>query len=357
MSEIRSLTLEDMQALGATTARRGAAAVLKNAMKRRKFGAVRGKGNSGDVDAPAFEVSGTFVFQSYFDDALAEKALLRQSPNQPIVASTLNGGLGTKNPVQVNGYGLGLHPSSETPVAVQFSTGAQQGSSPTYRLRPGQVIWPHGRPGGLTKPGYFSGFNWGLPFGWLGGGSATLVVLRTADAVVTWPTDHIEIVYHRIRLNINTSAEINALISGGKYNGPINWPQRFPWPAAVFGANSLPQGGQPALAIQPTRTALSLRTSSLLAASDMRMYFVGSDPWAQLSTGVIDLTDVRATDIEWGTWSQQAGVMPPFNSAFQTQILTGEAERYAANAGAVVLGAVDAALNDLKVDFVRYGRL
>lgn len=355
-ARIRPLTREMMSALGVGTKMRGSHGILKNAMHPTRGGAVRGRGNSGDVNAPAFEVSGVFPFQSYFSDTLLEKALLRQAPNQLIVESTLNGGLGSKNPVQVNGYGLGLHPSSEAPVAVQFSTGAQQGSSTAYHLRPGQVIWPHGRPGGIAKPGYFSGFSWGLPFGWLGGGSVTLVVLRTADAVVTWPTDHNEIVYHRMRQKILTPVEANALAGAGVYTGPLNWPQRFPWPGAVFGTSSLQQGGQPSLAVHPTRTALSLRLATV-ANPSMRVYFVGSDPWAQLSNGLIDLTDVRATDITWNTWAQLVGAAAPFNSAFQTQILTGEMERYAANAGAVVFSSTDATIQDAFVDIVRYGRL
>jgi hypothetical protein len=114
----------------------------------------------------------------------------------------------------------------------------------------------------------------------------------------------------------------------------------------------------------PTRTALSLRLATVAAPSDMRMYFVGSDPWAQTGpisvaqqVGTISLADVRAIDITWGTWGQQAGAVAPFSSSFPSLLLTGEAERYAANAGAAVLGSNVAALQGQYVDIVRWGRL
>ncbi len=310
---------------------------------------VKGQPISGSVEAPGFEVSDVFDFQSYFDNTLLHAALLRQNPNEPIVKSTLS------EPIQISGYGLALHPSSEAPVAVQFMTGAQQGASQTYHIKPGQVVRPQGKE---FKDGQFSGFVWGLPFGWLGGGSATLIVLRAPDARVEWASDHAEVVYHRVRLKILAPAAVSA--AGGVYTGALNWPQRFPWPAAVFGTNGLTQRGQPALAVHPTRTALSLRlatVSNAVTAQSMRCNFVGADVWAQSSTGSISLADVRAADIIWGDWAQQAGAVSPFDTAYQTLVLTGELERYAANAGALVLTSTVAALQDQYVDAVRWGRL
>lgn len=317
---------------------------------------VKGVPITGEISAPAYEVSDVFSYQSYFDDNLQERALFRQNPNEPIVKSTLS------EQIQVAGYGIALHPSSETPVAVQFDTGAQQGKSQTYRLKPGELIRPEGKE---FENGQFSGFRWGLPFGWLGGGSATLVVLRATDCRVEWASDFNEVVYHRIRLPIQDPAGLPVV--GGAYSGPLNWPQRFPWPLAMFGTDSLTQRGQPALSIAPTRTALSLRLAALTldpAPNDgvMRMYWVGADVWAQTGpnaqgVGTISLADVRATDQIWGTWAQQAGAAAPFNSAFQTMLLTGEAERYAANAGALVLASLDSRLEGSFVDIVRWGHL
>lgn len=357
MSQFRPLSQAELAQVGIETLKRQADSrlnqpnhmLLKNQLRKRMKGSVNGRGASTDIDAPAFEVSNVFQYQSYFDSTLLQNALLRQAPNQPIVTSTMS------DPIQVPGYGLALHPSSETPVAVQFLTGAQQGASPTYRLSPGETIWPHGRPGGRGVPGSFSGFVWGLPFGWLGGGAATLVVLRTADARVQWPTAYSEIIYHRMRLPILVPSAIP--ITAGLYSGAVNWPKRFPWPSATFGATQLSQGGQPALAVQPTRTSLSLNLATLNAASSMRMYFAGSDDYGQTSTNTTNLADIRAIDLIWSLWAQQAGAVAPFNTAFQTMMLSGEAERYAANAGAVVLASSATALQNQTVDVVRYGRL
>ncbi len=317
---------------------------------------VRGGAPTGDVKAPAYEVSNVFSYQSYFDSTLLEKALFRQNVNEPIVASTLS------EAVQTNGYGLALHPSSETPVAVQFMTGAQQGASTTYRLKPGEVIRPQGTE--MNEDGSFSGFYWGLPFGWLGGGAAMLVVLRSPDSRVEWASEHAEVAYHRIRLQIVAPAALP--VAAGAYSGALNWPQRFPWPAATFGTSGLSQRGQPALSIAPTRTALSLRLATVTIAgantAAMRMYWVGADVWAQsgpnaISKSTISLADVRATDLTWNQWAQQGGAPAPFNAAYQTLMLTGEAERYAANAGALVLASEDAQLQGQYVDIVRWGRL
>lgn len=337
----RPLSAYDAAALGIDTRSSQATKSLTSGIK--------GRALTGEVNAPAYEVVGLFPFQSYFDSGLLETAILPQPPNQPIVPSTLS------KPIMTAGYGLALTPSSQTPVAVQFFTGGQQGRSATYRLKPGEVIYPYGRPDGIGNNGQFSGFQWGLPFGWLGGGSATLITLRTADAEVNWANDENELIYHRMRLQIVDAAALPVL--AGAYSGPINWPQRFPWPAAVSGVNSLTQRGRPAIAVFPTRTALSLRLATV-AGSTMRMYFVGTNDFDTLSTGVADLTGVRATDIAWGTWAQQAGAVAPFNSTFEMQFLTGEAERLAADAGAVALAApVGNELINSFVDVVRYGKI
>lgn len=351
----RAMSQGELAALGARSPEFATKQAQKAAQKQ-----VQGQPMSGAVKAPGYEVSAVFSLQSYFDDTLMERALFRQAPNQSIVASTL-----PDEPIQVAGYGLALHPSSETPVAVQFETGAQQGRSQTYHLKPGQLIRPQGEKPG--QPGFFTGFTWGLPFGWLGGGSATLVVLRSPDAHVEWATDHNEVVFHRIRLPIWDPADPEFPVAGGAYNGPINWPTRFPWPFAQFGANSLTQRGQPSLAVVPTTTEMSLRLATVTVAAapadgTMRMYFVGADIWASsgpnaASKATISLADVRAVDEIWGTWAQQAGAPAPFNSAFPTQSLTGAPAKYAANAGAVLLSSLDPQLQDAFVDITRFGRL
>lgn len=313
---------------------------------------VKGEVMSGESEAPAYELPLLFPYQSYFSDALGPFAIAAQPANQAIVPSTQ-----PDKPVQVAGYALGLHPSSETPVAVQFFTGAQQGASATYRLKPGEIIRPHGRPKGIGFSGQFSGFTYGLPFGWLGGGSALLVVFRTADATANW-IDHNEIVFHRVRLPIYTPAELPALVPLD-----LNWPTRFPWPNAISkkaATAGITQRGQPALAMNPTRTLMRLRLGTIAdaAGASMRVYFRIADVLAQTNGEFsLDANDTAFTDYTWGSYAPQAGAPAPYATANEMTFMTGELERLACNDGAIVLGSTHAELIGQFVDFVRYGRL
>lgn len=307
-------------------------------LEAQKMG-VRGLALSGDIDAPAVELTAKFAYQSYLDSTLGVQALLRQPPNEQIVPST-------RESVELAGYAVGLHPSSETPVAIQFKGGQQQGGSATYRLKPGQILRPFGAPG---VPGKFSGFEWGLPFGWLGGGNALLVVFRTSDADADW-LDRSEIVYHRIRLPIQAAASVSATV-------PRNWPTRFPWPWALQGANSLPQRGQPVLSVTPTRTLLRLRMATVSAAASMRVLFVGTDHFAE-TDGVVSLTDCAALDMIWGSWSPVAIANLPAVPQYQTMFFSGEFERLGANDGGVIfVDTSGGVLAGQYVDVIRYGVL
>lgn len=303
-------------------------------------GGVRGNVISGEVNAPAVEITGNFTYQSYFDDTLLQRAILAQPPSDAIVPSTLKS-------IDLAGYSLGLHPSSETPVTVRFRTGQQQGASSPYRLKPGQVIRPYGRPG--DQGGQFSGFDFGIPFGWLGGGTVTLILFRTSDAWVDWPGSLNEYIYHRTRMRIVDSTLMPA-------TPPYNWPMRFPWSQASFGASGLSQRGEPALVVTPTRTFVRLRVSSLAAPVTMRALFTGTNDFAMGPTGSIDLTDVASYDVIWGTWAQLGGGAGP-GTQYQTQMLGADWERLSADNGGLILCSDDADLIDEYVDIVRYGRL
>lgn len=317
MSVIRNLTVQQAQAMG-----------------------VRGISSTGDVDAPAVELSRKFTYQSYFDNVLGPAAVLRQSPNQQIVASTLK-------KEDLSGYAVALHPSSQAPVAITFRGGQQQGSSATFRLKPGEFLRPFGTPGG--QPGKFSGFEWGLPFGWLGGGNVLLLVFRTMDAKAEW-TDRSEVVFHRTRIPIVSPAAVPTAPA-------FNWPTRFPWPHAVFGAEQLTQAGTPVLSVVPTRTMLSLRMSALASSATMRVYFVGSDELAEGPTGAVNLTEAPSYDVIWGVWSSIASAN--FPAQFQFQYLPVELYRLGANDGGVVFvdGSGGLLLSGQFVDVVRYGVL
>lgn len=334
MSHTRPLSAYDAAALGVETSSK--AGLL----------GVNGRTAGGANDAPASEISGVFAYQSYFDDTLLQRAILAQPPNQPIVPSTLQS-------LDQAGYAIGLHPSSQTPVAIQFKSGAQGGQSTTMILKPGELLRPHGLGGSSrNNPGQFSGFNYGLPFGWLGGGSYRLIVMKTADATVKW-IDHVELIFHRQRLQIYA---LNKAPVPSQATLNYNWPLYFPWPQAIQGANALTQRGQPAIAVQPTRTAMMLRLATLADASTMRCMFVGTDDFAQDAAGAIQLSDVpAAVDVVWGTWTSLAVVN--YLSQYPTQMFSGELERFQAPNGSVIAVTSDAELEGQFVDVVRYGRL
>lgn len=292
-----------------------------------------------EARGPASQSSRIFLYQSYFDDTLAGQALLTQDQSSPIVSSTAKS-------EAVTGYGVGLHPSSQTPIAIQFSVGGQPATGQPMFLRPGQVVRPFGLPGGSS--GAFSGFTWGLPFGWLGGGLATLVILGSPDAAVEWNQDSPEIIFQRLRLRIVASGSLPAA-------APKNWPMRFPWPQALRGADSALQKGQPVLSITPTRTLMRLRLATLAAPATMRMLFHETNDFDLDSAGAVIATQASALDITWGTWASfGAG-----NLATQYPIvsLDDTGWRLAADDGGVVLASTDASLQGQYVDIVRYGRL
>lgn len=349
MSRIRPLSAYDAAALGVATMTPEASEALRSG--------VSGRSVVGNSDAPAFEVTDTFPIQSYLSSTLFEHAILAQTPNDLIVPSTVQ-------KIQVAGYAIGLHPSSQTPVAVQLDTGAQQGASPVYRLKPGEILRPHGRPGGVGTNGNFSGFRWGLPFGWLGGGSAMLVVFRTPDADALW-TGNPEVMFHRFTFPITSALALAAQIAGFagvvEFAIPINWPIRFPWLNArrstLFYGEFATVGGEGALAITPTRTLVRLRQGdgvagniTLLAPADMRLMMYSMDE-TRISTGdALDLEQPVFQDITWGTFTAINGETP-------SMMLTGEIARLGGNTGMVMPVSGSPELSGLFVDFIRYGYL
>lgn len=281
-----------------------------------------------DIPGPAQQLSQLFDYQSYFDSTLLERALLEQRPNEQIVAST-------RREEQIPGYALALHPSSQTPVAVSFRVGGMPSSSGAIVLTPGQVVRPLGLPPG-ARNGNFSGFSWGLPYGWLGGGLATLVVLLSPDADVSWRGNP-EVLFHRQRMVI---ANPGAFV----LPPPFNWPMRFPWTQAVAGASSQTQRSQPVVAVEPTRVLLRLRTN-LAAPADMRVLAIGSDDF----DGADLAQTPAAIDMTWGDWT---------GPGYQVQELPMRMGRLGADDGSVAL--LDMSGGDLEgvfVDVVRYGRL
>lgn len=292
-----------------------------------------------ETAGPVQQISKLFKFQSYFDSTLLQTAILEQSRNEPIVASTAVES-------QIPGYAIGLHPSSETPVAVQFKVGAQSASSQAIVLTPGQVVRPHGLPRDM-KSGVFSGFRWGLPFGWLGGGVATLVVFQTPDSDVSWAGDP-EVIYHRQRMQI-----VNA--AGFPTNAPKNWPNRFPWTQARFGASSISQQGQAQIAVTPTRVMMRLRSASLAAPAVMRIVLHETTAFDLDSAGAVVAGVAGFLEQTWGSYAVAGGA-----GNLSTQypyINIADAALLGADDGGVTLQDMTGTLVNLYVDVVRYGRL
>lgn len=292
-----------------------------------------------DVASPAQEISRSFVPQSYFDSTLLEKALLAQPQNQSIVAST-------KKEEQISGYAIGLHPSSETPVAISFKVGGQRSSSSPIILKPGQIVRPHGQPEGGKVSGSFSGFTWGLPFGWLGGGVARLMVFSTPDAHAYW-LGNPEVVFHRQRMKVLDPTGVSSV--------PFNWPIRFPWTQALQGSTPVPQKGQPGVVIEPTRVLLRLRATALSGPATMRLLIRNTQTFDLDSSGSTT-GDTSFIDVTWPQFTATTGALGA--AAFPVIEAPSELIRIGADDGGIQ--AVDlsgGSLANAYVDVVRFGRL
>ena len=311
-----------------------------------------------DNQAPAIVIPKVFNFQSYFDSTLLQNALLVQSPSEPIVRSTLEAN-------NVSGYALGLHPSSQTPVAVQFDAANGIGSSATYILKPGQVLRPVGQPGS-AKAFNFSGFRWGLPFGWLGGGLATLYVFQTPDATVEWHDDA-EVIFHRVRVPILIPANVTVAANN---NARKNWPLRFPWVNAIQGTNLITQQGRSIVGIvRPTRVAMRLQgltSLSTLNYNVTRFVFSGTNDFSYTSAGAVDLTNGLYDDITWPAFTQAGTNGNLFTGQVPGLIMSGLVDRLAADDGGLAIidvstvigtGAATTPFSGAYIDFVRYGKI
>jgi len=301
-----------------------------------------------DVLSPAIQLPKLYPFQSFYDSTQLQNAILSAPSNSPIIKAT-------EAESQLKGYAVGLHPSSQTPLAVRFKSGDRVSASATYMLKPGQVIRPSGRP--AAQSAAFNGFLYGLPFGWLGGGLATLFVFQTPDADVLWHGNP-EVLFHRMRVPIKQPADLTA---GGSFNNaPLNWPMRFPWSQALQGTAQVIQKGQSILAItEPTKTILVLRgAASLAAAANMRIIYQATNDFGLDSTGAIILTNPIFEDITWGNWTS-LGTSGNLATQNEFQVLAGGLTRLAADDGGVVFvdASGTAALSGLFVDVARYGRL
>jgi hypothetical protein len=277
------------------------------------------------------QIPATFPFQS-FPDGTLERGIREQASGSPIV-DALVGGAGPsaaqsqKREAQTRGVGVALHPASECPVAVKFKGGTADSSE--VILTPGQKV----------RVGTFDAIEWGLPFGWLGGGTATLLVLHTPEADVAFTSQPGSVVFHRVRTTIVTDFAQPV---------PANWPGTFPWPNAI-NLNSKPQGAGPVIPIQPDLVLVRLRQEALAAPADLYLHFQAITPLDERDTP--DNVDANVTVVPL--------TIPTTPAGRPLVWLPAEVARLVSVAGGVnVVDPANAAgLVGVGIEFVRYGRL
>jgi hypothetical protein len=275
-------------------------------------------------DKAITQVSTSYQFQSYFDSALLHTAIQLQSPGDAIVAST-------KQFSQSKGYGIAVHPQADCPMAFRFRGGSADGA--TLIVCPGQVFYP----------GSFDTFEYGLPFGWLGGGSALFYILHHPEARVDFSgAGRAPIVCHRARFIIE-----------GAFPGTVsrNWPRTFPWPAAAMGAGPAPQDGAPLIDFEPEIAIMRLR-SSIANPATLTFQWHGVDDLDLTGANppVLTLTDYTDTDISFPA-------VPAGSGGFPFVTMPPEIHRLGCSTGGLNIIDPTTALNGVYIDIVRYCRL
>lgn len=290
-----------------------------------------------------------FPWQSFFDTTQLGQALAVQSPGDLIVAATVQD-------VPTPGFWVGLHPDSQVPVAVKFKSSAGVNDSQVMIITPGQIVKPHG-----CAP--FSGFSVGLPFGWLGGGAAQIVIGKTPSAEVWWSAGS-EVVIQRQRVVLQAD--------GATPTFSLGLPTGFPWKNALrYNATTptapFPQGSDAIISAVPTRTEMKLRVTTLAADSLVMMLVKNSQAFdTGPGTSPTLSNEVEAVPI---LFPKIVGAAPYNPTAGFTFPITG-AQLAATGQGSqspgVLLAGDDAtfcllnesgnaALNGVFVDIVRYG--
>lgn len=274
------------------------------------------------------QLAATYTFQSYFDSALLQNAILPQTVGNPIVDST-------RQYAQNPGMGVALHPASQSPVAIKFKGG--DADSAVIHLTPGQKIFP----------GDFSSFDWGLPFGWLGGGAVILYVLNGKGADVEFPQSNAPIVFHRVRVPIK-----NATVAAP---GAPNWPRSFPWSNAnrgTGGGNATPQRSSPLFMIHPDVVKMQFTGTGVVLPVDLNMEIINSDGFDLRSPP--DQVAGYANGVHWWPVSFPAALGP---NVAQVVWLEDKIARLAGDSAAVNFIDPAGALGDTAfVDCVRWGR-
>lgn len=266
----------------------------------------------------------SYAYQSYHSSTYYERAILSQPTSQLIVPST-------KKTFQRAGSVVGVSAYSDTPVAIQFHGGA----SGVVLCRPGQAI-----------SGKFSGFDYGLPFGWLGGGNAVILIGHDADARLDLGAARPEIVFHRTRLAIEASA-------GALPTLKRNWPLRFPW-AYALGDAGIDQRGTPMIRVEPTRTTLRLR-AQITVPTNIGLVFREPREFDEQSDGTYSPNDYMTAAYCEMTFRPSTD---PELAFFSVEEIPERFLHLACDDGGVTaLSLGNAAMEGVEIDVVRYGRI
>lgn len=251
---------------------------------------------------------------------------LPQPPGNQIVPST------KKVWASGTGYGIVNESTSQSPVAIQFV--GRRGSAPII-LRPGEAIWP----------GEFDSFEYGLPFGWPGGGTVMLKVALAKDVKLDAGTTRPEIPYWRVILSVEADADPLPTLKR-------NWPSAFPWQYAKGSALGADQSGTPSIYVEPSRTLLFLPddgvNGGLVAGTtyNARLFF---------------RTDTTSDEMGQGDYLCDVAWVVPAGGAIWPGVVTelpAQFDRLNLNRGGVTITSPDAtlAVDDWCVA-VRYGRI
>lgn len=271
------------------------------------------------------QIPKSFLFQSYFDSTLLQNAILAQPAGSSFVENT-------RETAQVAGIGFALHPSSECPVAIR----ARGGGSDTAPI----VLVP----GSQKIVGGFDEFEWGLPFGWLGGGRALLYVIHRKDASLDFGSAAPPpLIFHRTRLVIEN-------IAAAPGTARQNWPNAFPWANAKSGASASPQGSGALVTVTPDVALCRLR-ATLAAPATLTFVLHSTEDFDEDSTGAYG-ADLTAFDVQF---PQVAGA--PI-AAFPLGMITAEQHGISMqDSGGVNVLSDDPNLIGKYLDVVRYGRI
>lgn len=278
-----------------------------------------------------------FPLQSFFDNTQLNQAILTQDPNSPTVAEVSN--------VNVSGRCVGLHPDSQCPVAVRLKS---QTGQVVATLTPGQVV------NGLIPDG-FTSLDWGLPFGWPGGGLAKLVIADSDAPFVGWPQVKTEVLLQRQRMQIVADASPSTSPAASA----VNWAGRFPMKNGYryntgTPSSPIPQSGSPEIAAEITRIVMRLRVNNLGAPATMRVLMRGIDDFDIGSDGsTISYTDLSTLDVQWPMQlaAQTSAPYPVIEIRDVPAALRGD------SCVVTLSDAKNAALTNAFVDVLTYGKI